>query len=86
MTMRRAIWSTRAPAGDGFAARLLDLAQAARRLHPNIRSSTRARPHFGAVPRNRGLKYLARLRLRPTRGSASLGDKLDNAALTRGRP
>ena len=47
MTMRRAIWSPTAPAGDGFAARLLDLAQAARRLHPNIRSSTRARPHFG---------------------------------------
>jgi hypothetical protein len=29
---------------------------------------------------------LARLRLGPTRGSASLDGKLDNAALTRGRP
>jgi len=32
------------------------------------------------------LSYLARLRLRPTKGSASLDRKLDNAALTRGRP
>ena len=31
-------------------------------------------------------KALARLRVRPARGSASIDDKLDSAALTRGRP
>jgi hypothetical protein len=31
-------------------------------------------------------QFLARLRLRPSRGSASLDRKLDHAALTRGRP
>jgi hypothetical protein len=56
---------------------------------PRVRSISRYHPHDGGdmVPL---ADVLARLRLRPAlsdkSGSASLGDKLDDAALTRGRP